>query len=125
MAEEDERIRCLAIGVLLSRSAEDLDREARRAATLGEELELATSVMPGMGLVGRGRVALEARAIDRLLTKAEDCGVDKNGHLTGEFGRLEDWSSMPLADLAGRAADFQRAVYQMVDYELVGKGRGE
>jgi len=125
MTEEDKRIRCLSIGVLLGRSAEDLDREARRAVAQGEEIELASSVMPGMGLVGRGRVALEARAIDRLLTQAEACGIDRNGHLSGEFGRLEDWSEMPLPDLAVKAQDSQRAVYQMVDYELVGKERGE
>lgn len=127
MTEEDERIKCLATGVLLGRSAEDLDREAGRALAQGEELELAASVMPGMGMVARGRarVALEARAVDRLLTKSEACGVDKNGHLAGEFGRLEDWSSMPLPDLASRASDFHRAVYQLVGYELKGKAREE
>ena len=124
--DEDERRKCLAIGVLLGRSATDLDRDARDAAIQGEELELAASVFPRMGLIGRGRVTAEAKAIDELLKKAEACGLDPSGRLGGEFGRLEDWeTSASLSDLATRAHNFHRAVYQMVDHELTGKKRGE
>jgi hypothetical protein len=53
----------------------------------------------------RARILHWAREFDQRLTMSEACGVERNGFLAGQFGRLQEWESVDDIPALARMAE--------------------
>jgi len=100
-SEEEERLRCLLVGVRL-------DDEAQRLAA-------AAAAWAGLPKGGQypdahKRVVEAAETVDDLLNQSANCGNERNGYLSGEFGDMvaQARSGNAPSDLAERAEGFAK-----------------
>jgi hypothetical protein len=115
MGDESEKtLRCWALGIKIDEVAVEM-LAAADAARSEHPTRMGQPVQPpdiqrNIDEVNRGRILYWAREFDRVLTLTRDCGVDPNGYLGGEFGRIQDWESYDTAHLNDLAMKAQRIV---------------
>ena len=135
MTEDDDRLRCWAVGVRFQEKLEDLLDAADRArdgmATRGALSVDEPDVQRAIDETNREAILGWAREVDDVLRESEKCGVESNGYIGGQFGRIEEWEEYGadrLEQLADRVSGFVLDVHKSVrdepaPGEETGRGR--
>lgn len=135
MTEDDDRLRCWAVGVRFQEELSELLDAADRARDDTPTERGAPPNPPGLQRIvaetNREVILGWARKVDDLLRESEKCGVESNGYIGGQFGRIEEWEEYGadrLEQLADRVSGFVLDVHKSVrdepaPGEETGRGR--
>ncbi|MBF6555484.1 MAG: hypothetical protein IVW52_04830 [Acidimicrobiales bacterium] len=110
--ESDRRLRCWALDVRVQEQTsflEDLARNLSRARS------------PSYRETAKGVIETQVRILDDLFRRSEDCGVEANGYISGEFAGVQSVVGSGGPDEIHRVvAEFGRNLHRSAVDEIAG-----
>lgn len=123
--QEDDRIRCWALGVRVREEATFLLENVRAMAGMVSPSGT-SSMAAGILETRRGVLKAQLEGISTLLDRSKGCGVEGNGDIGGVFANLESVvaAKRPTRVIRDAAQEFNDTLHEDAVYEITGRVEG-